>query len=233
MKFKSKKGLTLVELIVTVAILSITASMGIGIFASVLRNYSTASVLAEEQKKANQLESILTDYARKCDNYYFISNAYAYDDKNDHKITDSSVLEDEVLDSQFIVMGANSSLANCSLYIYEDPTDIDADPELTPEYYCEGVEYIKLTVSTYYLGTSGLDFTDNLLESSILDCLNYEIKMQGGYTLKGSVVMPNSRRIHQKDETEISSSVTSAPFEMGVNSPYTRGIAFVATDTDV
>ena len=41
-KCKSKKAFTLVELVVTIAILSITATMGVGIFAATLRNYSRA-----------------------------------------------------------------------------------------------------------------------------------------------------------------------------------------------
>ena len=42
-RFKNKKGYTLVELVVTIAILAIVAGMGVGIFAMTMNNYSKAA----------------------------------------------------------------------------------------------------------------------------------------------------------------------------------------------
>lgn len=72
-KVKSRKGMTLVEIIVTVAIISIVSGMGIGIFASTITNYSTASVLSKEQSQALEIEEYIKSYARLATNVEFIS----------------------------------------------------------------------------------------------------------------------------------------------------------------
>ena len=73
-KFKSKAAFTLVELVVTIAIVGITAGFGVGIFASTLRNYSSASVTATEQEKANQIESFIVRNARTATEVCYIDS---------------------------------------------------------------------------------------------------------------------------------------------------------------
>lgn len=66
-KLRSKKGLTLVELVVTVAILGIVSSMGVGIVANSITNYSKASVTSQEQQTALDIENFIRLSARKAD----------------------------------------------------------------------------------------------------------------------------------------------------------------------
>lgn len=63
-KIKSKKGFTLVELVVTIAILSITASMGASIFIMTLNNYGEASRASFDQQQAVALEEIVREYCK-------------------------------------------------------------------------------------------------------------------------------------------------------------------------
>ena len=62
-KIRSRKGFTLVELIVTVAILSITSSLLVAIVANSINNYSKASITATEQDVASQIESDILFFA--------------------------------------------------------------------------------------------------------------------------------------------------------------------------
>ena len=60
-KLRSKRGFTLVELIVAVAILSMVAGMGAGIVGQAIRNYSTAQITSYEQETAMSVESFPPD----------------------------------------------------------------------------------------------------------------------------------------------------------------------------
>lgn len=59
---KSKKGYTLVELVVTIAILSITASMGVGILVMVMNNYGQAAKASHSQQQVVELENYIREY---------------------------------------------------------------------------------------------------------------------------------------------------------------------------
>lgn len=61
-KRKSKKGYTLVELVLTIAILAITASMGVGILVSVMNNYGQAAKVSHSQQQVVQLENLIREY---------------------------------------------------------------------------------------------------------------------------------------------------------------------------
>ncbi|HCA54249.1 MAG: type II secretion system protein, partial [Clostridia bacterium] len=63
-KLRSKRGFTLVELIVAVAILSMVAGMGAGIVGQAIRNYSTAQITSYEQETAMSVESFILGGAR-------------------------------------------------------------------------------------------------------------------------------------------------------------------------
>lgn len=65
-KRNSKKGFTLVELVVTIAILSITAAMGTSIFIMVLNNYGEASHASFSQQQAIALEDVIREYCKAC-----------------------------------------------------------------------------------------------------------------------------------------------------------------------
>ena len=74
-KRKSKKGFTLVELVVTVAILGIVSGVGVGIVANTIRNYAVASTTAQEQETAIQIENFITRYARTASDIDVIEDA--------------------------------------------------------------------------------------------------------------------------------------------------------------
>lgn len=65
-KRNSKKGFTLIELVVTIAILSITAAMGTSIFIMVLNNYGNASHASFSQQQAVALEDVIREYCKAC-----------------------------------------------------------------------------------------------------------------------------------------------------------------------
>ena len=63
-KLQSKKGLTLVELIITITILSMVAGMGVGVVANAMRNYAAAQTVAQEQDIALQVEDFILTSSR-------------------------------------------------------------------------------------------------------------------------------------------------------------------------
>lgn len=65
-KRNSKKGFTLVELVVTLAVLSITAAMGTSIFIMVFNNYGEASHASFSQQQAVALEDVIREYCKAC-----------------------------------------------------------------------------------------------------------------------------------------------------------------------
>ena len=63
-KIRSKIGMTLVELVVTIAILGMVAGMGVGFVGSAIKNYHTASVTSREQDTALAVESFILNSVR-------------------------------------------------------------------------------------------------------------------------------------------------------------------------
>ncbi|MBR2177022.1 MAG: prepilin-type N-terminal cleavage/methylation domain-containing protein [Clostridia bacterium] len=177
-KFKTKKAFTLVELVVTIAILSIVAGFGIGIFASTMRNYSAASVTAKEQEIALQVETFILDHARTAKDVTFI---------REHTVTGTAGFEknaQEIMknhEGAFITADkATPNKVKTFLGFDNGSGTVKADAALT----YESIDHITFAIKRHKI-----DKDDPDLGSFVF--LNYEIVMATGYSIKGEVVLNN------------------------------------------
>ena len=164
---RTKKGFTLVELIVTVTILSITSLLMLGIVANSINNYSTASVTSSEQDVALQIESDLINFARKATGVELIDNAGAeIPAKNETafyvKCTETGF---EMITADVEKAGAPPIVVN---YVYNRRVD-------------------NIVITLVKLKNDKTDTTG----SQRYVIMNYVIEMKDGYTIKGSVPMNN------------------------------------------
>lgn len=158
-RFKSRKGFTLIELVVTIAVLSIVATMGIGIVASAIRNYGTASITEQEQTRAIQLEKQITDVAKIAKGIKFADGTMPTDDgyyvfhkAGENKITPYN-MKSGSKENDFETAGVKSVIV--TLRRQKVNATVDADAQKTFIY------------------------------------MDYDIKMEEGYEIKGSVIMNN------------------------------------------
>lgn len=191
-KTRSKKGLTLVELVVTVAILSIVATMGIGVVARTITNYSTASITSQEQKLGRQVETPIRTAA-------FIATSIQY------KNTDTDV------DLQVSDFGSNSGIM--FLYDKDDKTltidEYDAGSDTHTRLSYTGVHQITLTPRRVKQSFMTDDTKDFLY-------LDYKIEMVNGYITAGSTMLKGIKigdvRIYDPDDpTAAAQSIISDP----------------------
>ena len=63
-KFRSKKGMTLVELVVTIAILGIVSGFSLTIVVTAMNNYSEAAIVQGDQDTALMIEEFIVRQAR-------------------------------------------------------------------------------------------------------------------------------------------------------------------------
>lgn len=167
-KIRSKKGMTLVELVVTVAILGMVASLGVGMVSSAIRNYSVASTTSQEQDTALSVESLITQSVR----------IYGKVTERDLPATKKSdVVEKDVT----------------ALYLYFDGdtlvtvrSEMDNGVQYTTVLKYEGVKQISMTPKKQKADVAATDPNKNFV------FVDYEIEMMEGYTLSGSVVMNNA-----------------------------------------
>ncbi len=169
---KSRKGMTLVELVVTVAILGIVSGLSLTIVVSAMNNYSEAAILEKEQNVALLLEENIVRYARvasivkRVDNS---SNTTAHLPKNS-------------LEFGFYIAKVGD---NIETFEYEKNAAGTG-----------GVQYTRLK----YEGIKNLTFSvceqkskKNPSSTDLISCyLNYQIETQSGYVLKGQTVLNNA-----------------------------------------
>lgn len=220
-KFRTKKAYTLVELVVTVAILSITATIGVGIFASTLRTYSAASVTAREQDAATEIETFLTRYARKCSGFYYIMSdpseynpgaedgAFDTVDANQHFVTGKEALALDENNSRYIVLDPQTHKLTYKINERDGEGFLDM-PEMT----VNGVEKLEFEIVKQKRTTEALD-------KKAFYYLNYTIVMMEGYTLKGSVIMYNVKNISSEssDEDDSPDGEIEANYTENVDNP--------------
>lgn len=164
-KIKSRKGMTLIELVVTVAILSIVGGMSIGIFSSTMNHYSTASITANEQNNTTTLENYIISNAKVAKDIKFIPDPVT-SSADVPGTTAGTYIAKRTSDEKFIVIENY------------DPTKTD-----NVVVSLEGIESVTIMLKRHIVGSAETD------EDFMY--LDYEIKMERGYSLKGSVVMNN------------------------------------------
>ena len=217
-KFKTKKAYTLVELVVTVAILSITAGMGVGIFASALRNYSQASVTAHEQDKATEIESFLLRYARVCKYFYYIDGMSGETEisPDAHEVYWEELFAAEESESQYMIMYPNSTRLEYKV------NDKDEEGNAIPSspMYVEGVENIEVKISKQKL-------TSEESENNIFYFMNYKISMEEGYTLKGTAILYNVANLSADYSNSYIEDVDDGSFKMGKGTVAKHGLGFL------
>ena len=167
-KMRSKKGLTLVELVVTVAILGIVSSMGVGIVANSITNYSKASVTSQEQQTALDIENFIRLSARKADGAELLTAAAG-----------TMTIPQPGVSCCYIYFD-NGLLRTMSSTI-EDAT---SDPVVIKDSY-KGVHDIS-----FHLRKQKMERDDTTSRNRFV-YLDYTINMERGYSLKGSTVMGN------------------------------------------
>ncbi len=175
-KLKTKKGYTLVELVVTIAIMSIVAGMGIGIFSAVLNHYTTAASVARQQEEANLIEEEILNGARVAKEVYFIPS------------TDTASLSDGLASDAYprsSLLGtyiANASGSqNIEKFTYEK--DASGTAKKTNELLYSGVKQITFKL-VLHESASGSDDQGFIY-------LDYKIEMNDGYVLDGSAILNN------------------------------------------
>ena len=163
-KLRSKRGFTLVELIVAVAILSMVAGMGAGIVGQAIRNYSTAQITSYEQETAMSVESFILGGARVA------SNATK---------TDSININDKEHTAFYLHFDEDGILQT----IRNDAVAKDKDPVVSYVSY-KGVRKISLQMKKQKPSED-----ENYKGFFFLE---YTIEMQEGYILRGSAVVNNA-----------------------------------------
>lgn len=183
---KSRKGLTLVELVVTVAILGIVSGLSLTIVVSAMNNYTEAAMMEKDQSVALLLEENIVRNAR-------ISSIVKAVDNH----TNTSVhLPESSTEYGFYVAKVDDSITT---FEYEKNASGVGGTKYTTLTY-EGVRRLAFSVSEQKSVESP---TSN---DQIAFYLNYEIEMQSGYVLKGQAVMNNASVMNEANEIPMESS---------------------------
>lgn len=176
--WKSKKGLTLVELVVTVAVLGIVSGFSLTIVVTAMNNYSQAAIIEKEQNEAFLIESWILKKAQTCKKVEFIK----------HDITDPVTCMDVPNPTKLGDYLANID-DGIQTFSYEDET--------SPQKYIlmtyQNIKKLTLSVKKKRWDKSNLELYKPLFY------MNYEIEMINGYKLVGQVVMNNA----DKDEMNL------------------------------
>ena len=167
-KIRSKKGMTLVELVVTVAILGMVASLGVGMVSSAIRNYSVASVTSQEQDNALAVESFITESTR------IFGKVTAKPVPLDNK---ANVIEKDV--TAFYLYFDGDTLVTVR-------SEMDKGVQYTTTLKYDGVKQISMTPRKQKADVDATVPDKNFV------FVDYEIDMNEGYSLSGTVVMYNA-----------------------------------------
>ena len=236
-RLKSKKAYTLVELVVTIAILSITAGFGIGIFASALRHYSSASVTAKDQEVALSIEKFIVNNARTAKDVEFIDGTISQSSDESYKYNKREDLDKYTaakVEGAFITHEANAEMKFQTFYLSVADnlankagvaTNVSTKNSIVNY---NGLDRIEFTVKKQYQEV-GNDTAPTLM------VLNYSIFMDEGYVLRGSTVLYNCRsfKIVSAGGEYIETAPTfvvgkkEASDGAGGTKEYTTGVAFV------
>ena len=164
---RSKKGLTLVELVVTIAILGIVSGFSLAIVVTAMNNYSHAAIIEREQDTALLLEEYIIRNAR-------VAGTIEY------------VTADADPAAASVVSKSGSYVAKIDNVIQTFEYDKDAAKKYT------NLTYKDVKNISAYIVRQKFDKDDADKQSSFY--LDYHIEMSSGYTLDGQVVLNNAKR---------------------------------------
>lgn len=237
-RLRSKKAYTLVELVVTIAILSITAGFGIGIFASALRNYSSASVTAKDQETALAVESFIVKNARTAKDIYFLNSDF--DTITDttykrNKAKDIAYFKTQNLEGAFITHTESDGFAVRTSYLSKAENMVGGGLATNVSHENTVVTYSNLSSITFrFMKQYNQPGNDAAGTTSVL---YYSIRMDSGYILSGSVIMFNctSYSLPASGSGDFSNYVVSdTPYTMTIIDSagesfdqYDNGVAFI------
>lgn len=162
----SKKGLTLVELVVTVAILGIVSTMGVGIVANSITNYSKASVTSNEHEASLEIEAYIVDAARRAIGVKTLSS--------------SDTVPEEDTSACYMYFDSDGYLVTLSSFV-DTPGE---EPVILKDKY-KGVKSVTIDIRKQKLekGDTTSEFRFVYVE--------YTIELERGYVLTGTTVMGN------------------------------------------
>lgn len=163
-RYQSKRAFTLVELVITIGVLGIVATMGIGVVANAIRNYSTASVTSKEQEAAVAIEKFIINNARI--------------DSSVQKQANQNVSKDTT--AQYMYFDGDNLITHSC-----DTRDKSVPPvEVVISH--QNVEKVELQVKRQK------PKPDGTLDAKCFVFLHYEIVMKEGYSLSGDTILNNA-----------------------------------------
>ncbi len=177
-KLRSKKGLTLVELLVTVAILGIVSGFSITIVVTAMNNYTEAAMMQKDQDTALMLEDYIVRNARVARIVNLLKKTGTVSVPSDSPDYQGFYIAkiDDVIET-FDYAGMNAETGN---YDYASTS-----PQKYTRFTYENVQ--KITFD-FVRQKNSTDDTD----AKSVYCLNYSIAMMSGYKLVGQVIMNNA-----------------------------------------
>lgn len=172
-RIRSKLGFTLVELVVTVTILSIVSGMGIGIIASAIRNYSTASTTSVEQDSALAIENFIVESIRHG------KKIVNWNDPSTFSTTESArylYFSDDKLVTSTVTVDKTGGIETNIMRSYD------------------GVTSVSVTVK------KSKPAKEKEMDKRCFILVSYKIEMDKGYTVVGSTVMINAKETYAMDQ---------------------------------
>lgn len=178
---RSKKGLTLVELVVTIAILGIVSGFSLAIVVTAMNNYSHAAIIEREQDTALLLEEYIIRNARVAGTIEYVTPDPAA--------------------GTGVVNKSGSYIAKIDDVIQTFEYDKDAAKKYT------NLTYKDVKNISAYIVRQKFDKDDADNQSSFY--LDYHIEMSSGYVLDGQVVLNNAKRDEMNAIVPITGSETT------------------------
>ena len=177
-KLKSKRGLTLVELLVTVAVLGIVSGFSITIVVTAMNNYTEAAIVQKEEETALMIEDYIVRNARVARKVEFIKNDPTDPNKTD--VPSKNYQGFYLAKTDNVISTFDYAGISADYFDYES-----SSPQQYTIFTYENVQKIILEFSRQ-------KYSPDDIELKCVYCMDYTITMMSGYTLKGQVVMNNA-----------------------------------------
>lgn len=174
-KLKSKKGLTLVELLVTVAVLGIVSGFSLTIVVTAMNNYTEAAILQKEQSTALMLEDYIVRNARVARQVQMLK-----DDVPSSTHRGFYIAKIDNVIQTFDYAGINTVTGE-----YDYLSTSTTIPQQFSRFTYENVQKITFEFLRQKNAVDNVEF-------KCVYCLEYTIVMMSGYQLSGQVVMNNA-----------------------------------------